>query len=357
MDTEKRLVSSIIQFLGEQLASDELTAEDKEGLDVTIQCLESVYKISSADVHLLPSRRLIDIFRDATINDPKHKESDEPISEEAKWKAGDLKNRGNELMKSDMFKEALDSYTNAIKLDPKNAVFYCNRAAAYSKLNQHNFAIEDCKRAIEIDPNYSKAYGRMGLAYSNLNNHYLARDSFKRALELDPTNESYAGNLRVAEDSIRDMERRNPLATFFANPAIANVAEQLLQDPNLQNFVGGLMSNASFGGVPPSGAPQAGSGGDPAPGGAGMPPSGAPGANPDASSGSSGSTDPNPSGNETPLGGGLDAILRVGQQLASQVEASNPELIEQLRQRFSGTMNPPDNNNSDQNSGGGNNPP
>lgn len=33
MSDEKRLASSIIQFLGEQLRSDELTADDKEGLD------------------------------------------------------------------------------------------------------------------------------------------------------------------------------------------------------------------------------------------------------------------------------------------------------------------------------------
>lgn len=234
-------------------------------------------------------------------------------------------------------------------------------------MNQHGFAIEDCRRAIEIDPNYSKAYGRMGLAYSNMNNHYQAKDSFKKALDLDPSNESYASNLKVAEDSIRDMEARNPLANFFNNPAIANVAEQLLQDPNLQNFVGGLMSSAlgNIGGPPsgaspsssesapgmgmppgmspsgPSGSPGA-PGGPAGPGGIpfgfpfGMPPSGAPGAT-------------SPGANEAMGGGSLDAILRVGQQLASQVEAANPELIEQLRRRFSANVNPGDNNNSNQN--------
>jgi hypothetical protein len=41
-------------------------------------------------------------------------------------------------------------------------VFYCNRAAAHSKLNNHFAAVEDCKRAIDMDPTYGKAYGRMG---------------------------------------------------------------------------------------------------------------------------------------------------------------------------------------------------
>lgn len=55
--------------------------------------------------------------------------------------------------------------SRAIELDGRNAVYYCNRAAAHSKLNQHQAAINDCKKAIVIDPSYSKAYGRMG--YSN----------------------------------------------------------------------------------------------------------------------------------------------------------------------------------------------
>lgn len=47
-------------------------------------------------------------------------------------------------------------------MDPYNQVFYCNRAAAHSKMNNHYAAIEDCQRAIDMDPNYGKAYGRMG---------------------------------------------------------------------------------------------------------------------------------------------------------------------------------------------------
>lgn len=81
-----------------------------------------------------------------------------------------------------------------------------NRAAAYSKLNNHTFALEDCRRAIEIDANYSKAYGRMGLAYASLNDHHRARDCYKKASELDPTNESYKNNLSIAESKVAEIE-------------------------------------------------------------------------------------------------------------------------------------------------------
>ena len=34
---------------------------------------------------------------------------------------------GNDFMKSEKFSDALESYSQAIRLDGKNAVYYCNR--------------------------------------------------------------------------------------------------------------------------------------------------------------------------------------------------------------------------------------
>lgn len=50
----------------------------------------------------------------------------------------------------------------AIEVNPENAVYYCNRAAAYSRLDRHTDAMVDCRQAIKLDPLYGKAYGRLG---------------------------------------------------------------------------------------------------------------------------------------------------------------------------------------------------
>lgn len=50
----------------------------------------------------------------------------------------------------------------AIALDGRNAIFYCNRAAVHSKINNYQQAIADGLRALQIDPTYSKAYARLG---------------------------------------------------------------------------------------------------------------------------------------------------------------------------------------------------
>lgn len=53
-------------------------------------------------------------------------------------------------------------FFRAINYNSRNAVYYCNRAAAYSRLENHEQALADSKKAVKLDPNYGKAYGRLG---------------------------------------------------------------------------------------------------------------------------------------------------------------------------------------------------
>ena len=49
------------------------------------------------------------------------------VSAEDKEKAEQFKLEGNGFMKQQKFDDAIQSYNKAIEIDPKNAVFYCNR--------------------------------------------------------------------------------------------------------------------------------------------------------------------------------------------------------------------------------------
>jgi small glutamine-rich tetratricopeptide repeat-containing protein alpha len=46
--------------------------------------------------------------------------------------ADKLKNQGNELVKQEKYKEALDAYNAAIQIDSNNAIYYCNRLVSFS---------------------------------------------------------------------------------------------------------------------------------------------------------------------------------------------------------------------------------
>lgn len=82
-------------------------------------------------------------------------------------------------------------------------MYYCNRAAAYTRLLKDREAIDDCKEAINLDPSYGKAYGRLGIAYSNLNKYDLALKAYEMALKYDPNNSMYETNLNVAKERLQ----------------------------------------------------------------------------------------------------------------------------------------------------------
>jgi len=296
---KRRLIFAIVEFLNRELANEDISEDAKEGLEVASQCLQTAYCLAPEDTHLAVSKPIDEIFNEATKNEPL-KKKDPPTAEE-KDQAEKLKLEGNELMRAEKFDEAIEKYTKAIELDSSNQVFYCNRAAAHSKLEQHYAAVEDCQRALDMDPKYGKAYGRMGLAYSSIHKHKEAVDCFKKAIEIEPENESYQSNLKLAEDKLATAGSPGPAAVGFPgagapgglgglnlgsmleNPALMNMATSMMSDPNIQQMMGQLMSG---------GAAQGGN--------------------------------------------SMDGLLMAGQRLAEQMQQSNPELVETLRRQMGG---------------------
>lgn len=307
MDDNKRLVLSLLHYLDDQQRSPALNNDDIESLDVAIQCLESVYKTSIRDVEAIKKfnlpASLPEIF-EIGLNTLGYTA---PAAVD-KVKAEQLKMQGNDHMFKEAYKEAIQTYTEAIQCDPYNAIYYCNRAAAYSKLGDLQQSINDCQQATAIDPNYAKAYGRKGLAHSALNQHEEARGCYLKASQLDPANPSYQENLQMAETSLRTaagtgLTEAAPggaalggldfsnLSSMLNNPALVNMASSMLRDPGLQSMMSNLMTNMN-------------------------------------------------QGDEAP---GMDRLFQVGQQFAQQMHETNPELIEQLRNQATnlGTNPPP----------------
>uniref|UniRef100_A0A8C7YRQ5 Small glutamine-rich tetratricopeptide repeat-containing protein beta n=1 Tax=Oryzias sinensis TaxID=183150 RepID=A0A8C7YRQ5_9TELE len=239
MAVEKRLALAVVQFLRDQTHCGALNSDEQESLEVAIQCLETTFKISSSDGHLAVSQPLREIFLNALLKNGNSTSPETPPSPEDMERAEQLKNEGNNHMKEENYRCALDCYTQAIDLDLRNAVYYCNRAAAHSKLGNYTEATSDCERAIGIDPTYSKAYGRMGLALTAMNKYPEAISYFKKALVLDPDNDTYKSNLKIAEQKQR--EASSPIAaglgfdmaSLINNPAFISMVRALVRFLNI----------------------------------------------------------------------------------------------------------------------------
>lgn len=211
MSTEletKYFVRAFLRFLQKQIDECNFSPDIVESLEVAGQCLETAYDlpslsgdsteandgntaIASSD-HPLNHVDLYELFRSTCC----------VVSAERKSEAENVKNEGNCLMKEEKYVEALTAYNRAINLDATNPVFYCNRAAAYSRIGEFQKAADDCKMALRYDPTYSKAYGRLGMAYAKMNKHHEAEEAYKNALRLDPDNLDYQNNLSVTQQRI-----------------------------------------------------------------------------------------------------------------------------------------------------------
>ncbi|XP_044755816.1 small glutamine-rich tetratricopeptide repeat-containing protein alpha-like [Coccinella septempunctata] len=229
---KKRIILSITRFLRDEKSNADLETNDRDSLDVAIQCLEDIYKIDN-DAR--------EILEDETLDLREFFPSEDvTVSEEDERKAEEFKNRGNALMTDNDFKTAVEEYTKAIALNPKNPVYFCNRAAAYNKAEQPLNAILDCKTAIKLDPKYSKAYGRMGKAYSEIGLTKEAHEAYLNALKYDPSNEMYQENLKYL-DVGQGSDVQN--AGLFNNSALFKIILQLMENDSFREVLEKLTTN------------------------------------------------------------------------------------------------------------------
>eukprot|EP00020_Sapocribrum_chincoteaguense_P001986 CAMPEP_0170744690 /NCGR_PEP_ID=MMETSP0437-20130122/7910_1 /TAXON_ID=0 /ORGANISM="Sexangularia sp." /LENGTH=376 /DNA_ID=CAMNT_0011083391 /DNA_START=141 /DNA_END=1271 /DNA_ORIENTATION=+ len=107
----------------------------------------------------------------------------------AKEQAEKKKVEGNNFMREGKHSAAAASYAEAIRLDPKNAVYFANRAAALMGMGEYAEALEDANEAISLDPQYVKAYNRAAAAMLQLGDVEGALERYEDSLALDPSSD------------------------------------------------------------------------------------------------------------------------------------------------------------------------
>jgi small glutamine-rich tetratricopeptide repeat-containing protein alpha len=182
------------------------------------------------------------------------------------------------------YPSAIDFYTQALALNPSNAVFLSNRAAAHSAARDHASARVDAEAAVLLDPSYTKAWSRLGLARFALGDARGAMEAYSKGIEYEGNGGSDAmkkgfetAKRRVEEiQSEEDSMSRSPpgqggaggmpdlsslasmfggggagggggggggmpdLSSILSNPMFASMAQNLMSNPDMMN---NLMSN------------------------------------------------------------------------------------------------------------------
>ncbi|KAJ3342357.1 hypothetical protein HDU93_002473 [Gonapodya sp. JEL0774] len=317
-EKRKRLLFAIMEFL--QDCKETVDADEKkESIDIALQCISDSFSLDLTDVaqqtlYSIKPLNLLSIFdvylktlaakqapkapppqavpqdgqpsistavpsAKPPVAEPVVTEPVEPTAEDRK-KAEAKKTEGNKRMAEKQFDQAIKFYTEAIELDPVNAIYYSNRAAAYSQKGDPQSAIVDAKAAVKIDPTYSKAYGRLGLAHYTLGNFSEAVRAYEDALQLEPGNTNWRQQLQTSQEKLAQGASprsapaggasANPLAglagmpgmpgmggpggldfnSIMSNPMFQQMAQQLMSDPQaLQNLMSNPMVQNMMGGM------------------------------------------------------------------------------------------------------------
>ncbi|XP_062426444.1 sperm-associated antigen 1 [Rhea pennata] len=104
--------------------------------------------------------------------------------DEEKFKT--LKNEGNDFVKKGKYEEAVNKYSECMKLNPKECTIYTNRALCYLKLYKYEEAKQDCDHVLQIEDSNIKAFYRRALAYKGLQNYQASVDDLNKVLLIDP---------------------------------------------------------------------------------------------------------------------------------------------------------------------------
>ncbi|XP_020282813.1 protein unc-45 homolog B [Pseudomyrmex gracilis] len=108
--------------------------------------------------------------------------------------AQEWKEKGNEEFNKGNWSEALNCYTNALKLakedNTEKAVYYKNRAAAFLKLKDYEKVVKDCDDSLKICPNDPKALFRRCQALEALDRFEEAYRDARNIILSDPNNKS-----------------------------------------------------------------------------------------------------------------------------------------------------------------------
>lgn len=111
---------------------------------------------------------------------------DEPPADGALKRAEELKTQANDYFKAKDYENAIKFYSQAIELNPSNAIYYGNRSLAYLRTECYGYALADATRAIEMDKKYIKGYYRRAASNMALGKFRAALRDYQTVVKVKP---------------------------------------------------------------------------------------------------------------------------------------------------------------------------
>lgn len=156
----------------------------------------------------------MDTFNDEQIKEAKKKET-----------VHNYTTMGRIYRREGKYDKAIEAYTAAIDLSPKEADIYIFRGYCYDELGEYSKAVKDYTKAIEHDPQLAVAYSNRGRIYLNMEDYQKALNDFIKAIALKPdfanayNNRGYTySSMGEYQKAINDLTKAIDINSQFPNP-------------------------------------------------------------------------------------------------------------------------------------------
>jgi tetratricopeptide (TPR) repeat protein len=131
---------------------------------------------------------------------------------EARARSSSLVSQGKTDSNNGDYDRAIAAFSEAIRLDPKNANVFFDRGIAYGKKGDNDRAIADYNEAIRLNSNYANAFLNRGFSYFKKGDNRRAIADYNEAIQLDPKYALAFCNRGVAKLKINDASGKADLA-------------------------------------------------------------------------------------------------------------------------------------------------
>ncbi|XP_049691463.1 tetratricopeptide repeat protein 31 isoform X2 [Accipiter gentilis] len=111
--------------------------------------------------------------------------------------------RGNEAAQKGRYAEAVQAFTEAVKLNPREHRLFGNRSYCYEKLQRYEEALRDAQVSLGLQPGWPKGFFRKGKALRGLKRYAEAISTFEELLRLDGANADAAAQLEACRALLR----------------------------------------------------------------------------------------------------------------------------------------------------------
>ncbi|GAB0097717.1 Serine/threonine-protein phosphatase 5 [Sergentomyia squamirostris] len=149
------------------------------------------------------------------------------IKDEKNPKAEDYKNEANLHFNKKEYDKAIEFYTEAIKLDGENAVYYANRSLAHLRQESYGYALQDAISAVKSDPIYIKGYYRRAAAHMSLGKFKQALGDFEYVAKRRPQDKDAQMKFKECQKIINKQKFERAIATEKKELSLAQMYRDL----------------------------------------------------------------------------------------------------------------------------------